>query len=91
VRVESALGPPDGGDLDAVEDSEPTPELAAEAADEVRRLLALLPDEELRRIALAKLEGRTNAEIAAQLPCALATVERRLGLIRRIWNEDRPA
>jgi DNA-directed RNA polymerase specialized sigma24 family protein len=91
VRGESAFGPPDGEGLDGVEGAEPTPELAAEAADEVRRLLARLPDEELRRIALAKLEGRTNAEIAAELPCALATVERRLRLIRRLWEGDQPA
>jgi DNA-directed RNA polymerase specialized sigma24 family protein len=91
VRGESALGPPEGGGLDAVEGGEPTPELAAEAADEFRRLLALLPDEECRQVAVGKLEGRTNAEIAAQLPCARATVERRLGLIRRLWEADRPA
>jgi DNA-directed RNA polymerase specialized sigma24 family protein len=94
VRGESAFGPPDDagdGGLAGVEGHEPTPELAAEAADEFRRLLALLPDEECRQIAVCKLEGRTNAEIASLLGCALATVERRLRLIRRIWDEGRPA
>jgi DNA-directed RNA polymerase specialized sigma24 family protein len=92
VRGESALSAPEGGGgLDGVEGHEPTPELAAEAADEFRRLLALLPDEECRQIAVCKLEGRTNAEIASLLGCALATVERRLRLIRRLWDEDRPA
>jgi DNA-directed RNA polymerase specialized sigma24 family protein len=65
---------------------EPTPPLAAEAAEEFQRLLALLPDDELRRVALLKMEGFTNAEIAAELGCADATVERRLKLIRSVWK-----
>jgi DNA-directed RNA polymerase specialized sigma24 family protein len=93
VRGESARGlPEDGGEgFAGVEGHEPTPELAASAAEEFRRLVALLPDEELRQIALAKLEGRTNAEIAGQIRCAIPTVERRLRLIRRLWAEERPA
>ena len=49
-------------------------------------------DEQLREIALLKLEGRTNPEIALQLQCAISTVERRLRLIRvrleRHWTEQ---
>jgi DNA-directed RNA polymerase specialized sigma24 family protein len=48
----------------------------------------MLPTEELRAIALAKLEGYTNAEIAARQECALATVERRLMTIRAVWKEE---
>jgi DNA-directed RNA polymerase specialized sigma24 family protein len=39
----------------------------------------------LRRIALLKLEGYSNKEIAQQLGCALRTVENRLMLIRSLW------
>jgi len=66
---------------------EPTPEFAAEVAEESERLLARLPDVELREIALAKLAGSTNEEIARERGCAMRTVERRLGLIRRVWTE----
>ena len=63
-------------------------DVALVVADEFRRLLSLLPDEQIREIAVAKMEGRTNKEIAEQLGCALRTVERRLGRIRVIWREE---
>jgi RNA polymerase sigma factor (sigma-70 family) len=66
--------------------SEPTPELAAQVAEEFRRLLERLPTEELRSIALWKLEGYTNAEVARRLDCAEVTVERRLQVIRAVWK-----
>ncbi len=67
---------------------EPTPELAAQAAEEVGRLLGGLDDGELRAIAVAKMEGRTNAEAATQIGCSLATVERKLRLIRMKWQRE---
>jgi RNA polymerase sigma factor (sigma-70 family) len=67
--------------------TEPSPELAAQIGDEMQRLLRILPNEEVRTVALSKLEGYTNAEIAERLGCALATVERRLSLIRSVWKE----
>jgi DNA-directed RNA polymerase specialized sigma24 family protein len=57
------------------------------AADEVQRLLGMLPKEEGRSVALLKLEGYTNAEIADRLGCAEGTVERRLNLNRSVWKE----
>lgn len=68
--------------------TDPTPEFAAELADESERLLALLDGEDLRTIAIRRLEGYENAEIAAELGCALRTVERRLALIRQTWEQD---
>ena len=47
--------------------SEPTPEFAALVADECRRLLDRLGDETLRAVAVWKMEGQTNAAIAARL------------------------
>jgi DNA-directed RNA polymerase specialized sigma24 family protein len=67
-------------------DDVPTPEFAAMMADECRRLLELLDDAELRAIAVAKMEGYTNAEIASQLNRSERTVERRLRLIRDRWR-----
>jgi DNA-directed RNA polymerase specialized sigma24 family protein len=65
---------------------EPTPEFAAEVADECRRLLDSLNDPDLRAVAVAKMEGYTNGEIAAQLQVVERTVERRLGIIRSAWE-----
>jgi DNA-directed RNA polymerase specialized sigma24 family protein len=68
---------------------EPTPELAAQIADECRRLLGLLRDESLRSVALWKMEGYTHEEIAARLGCVRFTVDRKLRAIRQIWDEER--
>lgn len=74
------------GGIDGVAGADFTPAVEAELADEVLRLLDTLGDEELRNIALWKMEGHTNAEICQLLGCAPATVERRLALIRKIWE-----
>ena len=44
---------------------------------------------QLRTIALLKLEGHTNDEIAARIGRSVPTVERRLRLIRQTWKEER--
>jgi RNA polymerase sigma factor (sigma-70 family) len=67
---------------------EPTPEEAAEVGDEVRRLLDLLEEPELRQIALWKVEGYTNEEIAARLDCVPRTVERKVRRIRLLWKHE---
>jgi RNA polymerase sigma factor (sigma-70 family) len=67
---------------------EPTPEEAAEVADECRRLLDSLPEPELRQIALWKVEGYTNEEIAAQLDCVPRTIERKVSRIRLLWKHE---
>jgi DNA-directed RNA polymerase specialized sigma24 family protein len=69
---------------------EPDPAFAAEVAEQSRALLEGLADENLRQIVLRKLEGYTNEEIASQLKCSLATVERRLRLIRKRWEKELP-
>jgi DNA-directed RNA polymerase specialized sigma24 family protein len=74
---------------DSIVGSEPSPELAAQIADECRRLMGLLHDESLRAVALWKMEGYTNEEIAAKLGCARFTVDRKLSAIRRIWEPER--
>lgn len=75
----------DAGEVEAVATDEPTPEFAAQIAEEFRRLLALLPDAELRELAVWKMEGHTNEEIAAKWGCVPRTVERRLKVIRSLW------
>lgn len=70
-----------------VSTSEPTPEFAALVADECEKLLGLLDDEQ-RRIAQLKLEGFKNREIAEDLDCSIAKVERKLKMIREVWSTD---
>jgi DNA-directed RNA polymerase specialized sigma24 family protein len=57
-------------------------------AEECRRLLDRLDDPELRKIALLKMEGRTNEEVGARVDRAVVTVERRLRVIRKLWEAD---
>lgn len=75
-----------GGGLAEVLDREPTPEMAAQLAEEYRQLLELLPGDELRSVAQWKLEGYTNADIAARLGCVSRSVERKLRVIRSVWS-----
>jgi len=77
-----------GAALEQFAAPEPTPAFAAQVAEECRRLLECLDNPDLRRVALLKVEGYSNEEIAAQLGCGLRTVERRLGLIRTMWKQD---
>src|SRR5437868_6279228 len=74
--------------LDQFAGREPTPEFAAEVAEECRLRLGRLDNAELQAIAVWKMEGDTAPEIAARLGCALSTVERRLRLIRQIWESE---
>jgi DNA-directed RNA polymerase specialized sigma24 family protein len=85
VRHLSALADEEAGVAEVV-GREPTPEFAAEVAEECRWRLEAL-DEGLRTVALARMEGHSNAEIAAQLGVVERTVERRLGLIRKLWAD----
>lgn len=65
---------------------EPTPDLAAQFAEEYERLLRQLPSQDLVELAVLKMEGYTNAEIAAKWGKAVRTVERKLQLIRQVWE-----
>lgn len=83
VRIEADL---EGG-LGALAADGPSPEFAALMTDQCDRLLTQL-DEDLAAMAIAKLEGYTNQEIADRLQCSVRTVERRLRLIRDLWRAE---
>jgi DNA-directed RNA polymerase specialized sigma24 family protein len=83
----------DGGGGDGMAQllaADPTPEDAAQFADDCDRLLERLGDDTLRRIALRKLEGYSSAEIAAELGTSARTVDRKLNLIRALWDREAP-
>ncbi|MBL8823013.1 MAG: RNA polymerase subunit sigma-70 [Planctomycetia bacterium] len=64
------------------------PELAAMFTEECDRLFATLRDEALVKVALLKLEGFTNEEIAHQLYLSERSIERKLKTIRAIWLQQ---
>lgn len=66
----------------------PSPEFLAMLDEEHGRLLSLLRDEQLRSIAVWRIEGYTVAEIAERLGIATRSVERKLSLIRRKWSRE---
>ncbi|MCA9187578.1 MAG: ECF-type sigma factor [Pirellulaceae bacterium] len=70
------------------QDNGPSPELAEMTRQELSRLFELLGDTTLRVVAYSKLEGLTNREIAQSLGKSIATVERKLNLIRQIWSQE---
>jgi DNA-directed RNA polymerase specialized sigma24 family protein len=86
-RVESVVDLA-GIELESAIGREPTPEFAAEMTDECRRLLDCLGDQTLRSVALWKMEGLTNSEVAARLGCVEKSVERKLRVIRQIWSGE---
>jgi DNA-directed RNA polymerase specialized sigma24 family protein len=85
-----AAAPPvaDIAPLEEIVGREPSPQFAAEVADECRRLLTALGDPDLEAVAVWKMEGYENAEIAIKLGCAPRTIERRLQLIRKLWEKE---
>lgn len=90
VRGESVFQPTDDGDGpglgDHQWDSMQQPDFLAQMREEMDGLLARLEDEELRTIAMMKLEGSTNKEIADHLGVTERTVERKLKKIRDAWS-----
>ena len=90
VRGHSAfLATGSSGEVDGFHElaaEEPTPAVVAEVTDCLRDLLNQLGDSLLMRIALGKLEGWTNRELADELDVSLRAVERKLSLIRRKWS-----
>lgn len=67
------------------------PEFVVAMEEEMRRLMAALPDETLRKIASRKLEGWTSGEIATELGVVERTVERKMALIRACWSPESEA
>jgi RNA polymerase sigma factor (sigma-70 family) len=85
---EVAAGEDEGLSLEQLLSQEPTPAFAAQMAEEYQLLLRRLGDPALEVIALRKMEGYTNEEIATQLGYTVRTVERKLRIIRGRWQKE---
>ena len=77
--------------LSDIINQEPTPEFAAQIGEQFQLLLSKLDraeDPDLIQIALAKMAGESTGDVAQKLGCARRTVERKIALIRRIWERE---
>lgn len=90
VLDEAALVADDSaaGGLEQAPARDLTPELAAAFAEEFQRLIEALRDDRLRQVAVWKLEGYTNAEVAERLGRSARTVAYQLELIRKTWARE---
>jgi DNA-directed RNA polymerase specialized sigma24 family protein len=88
TALDAPLGDTQDTLLDQVLSREPSPEFAAQVAEEYQRLLDILGDDELRSVALGKMEGYTVEEIAAKLGFAPRSIKRKLQLIRGLWEKE---
>jgi len=70
--------------------TEPPPDFAAQVADQLQNLLARLDatgDPALRQVAVLRMTGLTQSEIANRLGCVRETVGRKLRLVELCWAE----
>jgi DNA-directed RNA polymerase specialized sigma24 family protein len=74
--------------LVGVVSSEPPPEDAACYADAFEHLIKKLDNSTLRAIAIRKLEGNSVQEISTELGRSIRTIDRKLKLIRAIWEQS---
>lgn len=74
------------GGLDGFGGEVNSPEFLCELQEQHDRLMAALANDTLRQVAVAKLEGFTSAEIAAQLGLSVRSIERKTQLIRQCWE-----
>jgi DNA-directed RNA polymerase specialized sigma24 family protein len=86
--ISDALSADDASGLDQFIGRDPTPDFAVQVAEQYQLLLARLDDLELETVAVCKMEGYTNDEIAARLDCTVRTVERKLRIIRGLWENE---
>ena len=91
-REEAATQPAGSNDsgtatwaLEQMDAAGPTPAEAVVLNEALERRLEALADPELRQVALWRLEGYTNREIADRLDCTERSIERKLERIRSKW------
>ncbi len=73
--------------FDAI-DRDAGPELVVMLDDEFRELFGRLRDDKFRKIAALTLQDWKPQEIAAELNVSQRTVQRKLNIIKKIWQQD---
>jgi DNA-directed RNA polymerase specialized sigma24 family protein len=74
--------------LDDALSREPSPDFAAQVAEEYQRLLRALGDSTLEALALGRMEGYTARELASRMDLAPRTITRKFQIIRAIWEKE---
>jgi DNA-directed RNA polymerase specialized sigma24 family protein len=78
----------EGAYLEEILSREPTPDFAAQVAEECRLLLRRLDDRGLESLALLRMEGYTIEEIGLRLGYSPRSIKRKLQLIRCLWDPE---
>ena len=78
----------DGSDYEHLFSREPMSDDLVALDDELTRLLSELRDDQLRKIAILRMEGYSHNEISVQMEISTATVTRKLRLIRCTWAAE---
>lgn len=73
--------------LEAISD-DPSPELTLMMQESMEQFFSHLRVGQLQELAVAKLEGYSNAELAQRFGCSERTIERRLHLIREKCKQE---
>lgn len=74
-------------ELRELADRAPGPQWLAAFNENLKAALMRLQNEKTREVALNKLEGHTNQEISEKLGISLSSVERKLRVIREVWQQ----
>lgn len=88
VALESQVGAPGQFHLDDLIGEDLAASFPDFMSQQCRLLIESLADPDLEKIALWKLAGHTNEEIAVKQSCTRVTVQRKLRLIRKIWDAE---
>ena len=87
-RAISLHGPDDQATIIEIIGKEPTPEMVLMMTEACEQLLNHLGVGTLRDIAVGKMEGYSNADLAERFACSERTIERRLRLIREKYQQE---
>lgn len=88
VAREADLGKVNLEQIRELVDRDPDPEYILEFNEHLKRALARLRDEKTREVAVLRLEGLSNSEIATRMAISLSSVERKLRVIREVWENE---
>ncbi|MCA9059329.1 MAG: hypothetical protein KDA85_12555, partial [Planctomycetaceae bacterium] len=86
VRIHSLSG--DNETIIEVIGNEPSPEMVLMMQESIAQFFSHFGVGNLQDLAVAKLEGYSNAELARRFECSERTIERRLHLIREKFQQE---
>ncbi|MDA8745100.1 ECF-type sigma factor [Rubripirellula amarantea] len=86
VRGDSVFDDSSGAGFDLIADVSPSPATLTELNEQLQTLLEKLGDKMLCEIAVAKMEGYSNEELAEHYELSSRTIERKLAMIRKRWS-----